>query len=368
MTDICRNPDFLSIIAVFKTVIEITFIIVPVILIIFVMIDVVKGVAGGPDKIKKIFSDSAKRIIAAVLIFFVAIIVDLGLGIVGGTSSKYSNCYENATSENITGIRVELAEEAVSLAENNRTQQNVSDAAALVDAIADEDIKTALQSRVDIMQGALNDIKESQRPNIAITDVTNNSDLTIDAYDATVTNNDFEGIYFDDGQIDKVAYYSQTDSKWRNDSYADGTINSHGCGPAAMAIIISTLTGENHDVPEMAELAAKLGGEATGGTTRQFIRDSAEEFGLTVDDKDISKQDVIDALENEKLVVAIMGRGNFSNNAHFIVLRGLDENGKILVADPASLSRSKTAWNLETIWLQKNPPLFSGGPLWIISE
>lgn len=36
-----------------------------------------------------------------------------------------------------------------------------------------------------------------------------------------------------------------------------------------------------------------------------------------------------------------MGKGHFTNNGHFIVLRGITENGKILVNDPTDFSQGR---------------------------
>ena len=40
-----------------------------------------------------------------------------------------------------------------------------------------------------------------------------------------------------------------------------------------------------------------------------------------------------------------MSKGHFTSSGHFIVLRGVQE-GKILVADPASYTRSQQSWDL----------------------
>ena len=39
-----------------------------------------------------------------------------------------------------------------------------------------------------------------------------------------------------------------------------------------------------------------------------------------------------------------MAKGHFTSNGHFIVLRGITEDGKVLVADPASYKRSGQEW------------------------
>lgn len=66
-----------------------------------------------------------------------------------------------------------------------------------------------------------------------------------------------------------------------------------------------------------------------------------------------------------KLVVAIMSRGHFTKSGHFIVLRGV-QNGKILVADPASYGRSGQLWDLSLILREASRGAVAGGPFWII--
>ena len=44
-----------------------------------------------------------------------------------------------------------------------------------------------------------------------------------------------------------------------------------------------------------------------------------------------------------------MGKGIFTRNGHYIVLRGVTDDGKILVNDPNSESRSEKAYPLSTI-------------------
>ena len=45
----------------------------------------------------------------------------------------------------------------------------------------------------------------------------------------------------------------------------------------------------------------------------------------------------------------IMGKGDFTNGGHFIVLTGLTSDGKVIVNDPASVRRSNQTWDLGLI-------------------
>ena len=99
------------------------------------------------------------------------------------------------------------------------------------------------------------------------------------------------------------------------------------------------------------------------GSYHSLIPNAAKAWGLNVEGCKASEpQRILDALGQGKLVVAIMSPGHFTTGGHFIVLRGV-QDGKILVADPASISRSQKEWDLSII-LSKRPG--AGGPFWII--
>lgn len=68
------------------------------------------------------------------------------------------------------------------------------------------------------------------------------------------------------------------------------------------------------------------------GSYHTLIPSAAANWGLQVE-SNLSAQGLVDALSSGKLVVAIMAKGHFTSGGHFIVLRGVTAEGKILVAD-----------------------------------
>lgn len=76
-------------------------------------------------------------------------------------------------------------------------------------------------------------------------------------------------------------------------------------------------------------------------------------------------QRILDALGSGKLVVAIMTKGHFTSGEHFIVLRGV-QNEKILVADPASYTRSQQTWDLSIILNEASKAAGADGLFWSI--
>lgn len=177
-----------------------------------------------------------------------------------------------------------------------------------------------------------------------------------------------EGVTFTDHGRE-VTYYSQFDKRWADIMYGtSGTIGQAGCGPTSMAIVISTLTGEAHDPVELSRWSVAHGYRCEGnGSYHSLIPSAAAAYGLTCQGN-LSAQGIVDALSSHKLVVAIMSKGHFTKNGHFIVLRGVTSDGKILVADPASYKRSEQEWDLSIILNESNKAAAAGGPYWAIGE
>lgn len=178
----------------------------------------------------------------------------------------------------------------------------------------------------------------------------------------------YEGIIFADGET-QVVYYNQLDERWANQLYGTDKIGTHGCGPTAMSIVISSLTGVDIDPITMSKWSYDNGYYATGnGSYHSLIPNAAESFGLTCEGigKD-NPQEIVDALASGKLVVALMSKGHFTSGGHYIVLRGVTADGKILVADPASYKRSEKEWKFDIIVDESRNGAAAGGPFWVIS-
>ncbi|MDL2274256.1 C39 family peptidase [Oscillospiraceae bacterium OttesenSCG-928-G22] len=180
---------------------------------------------------------------------------------------------------------------------------------------------------------------------------------------------DYSGISFTDGQT-VVHYYNQLDSRWKDIAYGDGTIGRSGCGPTALAIAVSSLTDTAIDPVQMSRWAYDNGYKAYGnGSYLSLIPEGAAHFGLAVDYADRTQaQKVVDALASGNLVIAIMTKGHFTSGGHFIVLRGVTAEGKILVADPSSKSRSEQEWPLSIIVDEARKTSGTSGPFWIVSR
>ncbi len=179
----------------------------------------------------------------------------------------------------------------------------------------------------------------------------------------------YEGVVFSDGAT-QVVYYNQLDERWKYSFYGTDTIGGYACGPTAMSIVVSSLTSETVDPPNMAQWAYENGYWCSGsGSYHTLIPGAAEAWGLSAEGCTAAEpQRIVDALADGKLVVALMTKGHFTSSGHFIVLRGCTSDGKILVADPSSYTRSEKTWDLSIILNEASRNAGAGGPFWIIGS
>lgn len=167
----------------------------------------------------------------------------------------------------------------------------------------------------------------------------------------------------------EIIYYQQGDERWGDLRYGSDRISTHGCGPTAMAMVVSSMTDTLIDPPSMSQWAVEHGFWARhSGSYHSIVIGTAEAFGLhAVSFPSRNADELREALFSGKLLVALMGPGHFTQNGHFIILRGVTLSGDILVADPASAERSLTAWDAQLILDELSASTADGSPLWLIS-
>ena len=155
-------------------------------------------------------------------------------------------------------------------------------------------------------------------------------------------------IEFLTGNFSPIHYYNQGDYSQSYGGIDGATIATHGCGPTSLSIVISSITGIDHDPVEITNYVCDHGGCTEGGTSWGSITSTAIDYGLKAEETD-DNQTVVNALASgNSLAIALMCPGHFTSGGHFIVLTGVSSNGKVTVADPASRDRS-TEWDFNVI-------------------
>ena len=150
-------------------------------------------------------------------------------------------------------------------------------------------------------------------------------------------------------------FYRQNWSSIKDAYYGNDGFGQCGCGPTCTAAIISNLAGVPVDPEEMRTYGLSVGSWLEGsGTTYGFIIETAKKYGIEAYQIYSSdKESLFEALRDEnKLVLATMGPGDFTLGAHFMLFRGITDQGKILIADSYSYAFSVREWDYEYLYAQ----------------
>lgn len=167
-----------------------------------------------------------------------------------------------------------------------------------------------------------------------------------------------------------IVYYNQADSAWGNNYYdtrdeKSQTIASGGCGPTSLAIVYSSLTGEEKNPADMAVYAMQNGYcAAPQGSYRSLFTRGATGLGLTNEYAGEDLSEALKYLEDGDLIVALMGKGIFCDGGHFVVIRGITDEGNILVAD--CWNKENNSKEFTTVVIEQNLKKDGGGCLWVL--
>lgn len=151
--------------------------------------------------------------------------------------------------------------------------------------------------------------------------------------------------------IDGFTVYSQYDPAWAKLAYSSSTIAESGCGPSAMAMIITALTGTPVTPVQTAQYAAAQDQYVPGSGSKWSIGPRlALHWGLKSQpiSNDLAK--ITQALQSGSLIVAVgHGPKPFTTGGHFIVIRGITASGKFKVGDSGHSDTSNQEWDPQAI-------------------
>lgn len=151
--------------------------------------------------------------------------------------------------------------------------------------------------------------------------------------------------------IDGFTVYSQFDPAWANKPYGSSTIAESGCGPAAMAMIVTALKGSPVTPDVVATYAASRGMYVPGaGSSWQIGTVVAEHYGLksTHIGADVAK--ITAFLQAGGLVIAAgQGAKPYTGGGHIIVIRGVTADGKWKIGDSGHRDTSAQDWDPQFI-------------------
>ena len=173
-----------------------------------------------------------------------------------------------------------------------------------------------------------------------------------------------------DSAAGPLTYYNQNDSRWGDYLWGGkDPLSIYGCGPTIMAMLITSLTGNQVFPADIANWAAANRCWAPGdGSYHSIIRDSASAFGIQATPiREYTAERIKQELNSGHLVVALMKKGHFTQSGHFLIITRMTDEGKMRIADPNNYNNTTIDWDPAIILHELNHHSSSGGPLWAIS-
>ena len=151
-----------------------------------------------------------------------------------------------------------------------------------------------------------------------------------------------------------IPLFQQWDKRWGYLKYGSNMIAINGCGPTCMSMVYTGLTGNTDKSPAaIAEFCLENNYYTEdSGTSWSLMLNGAKKLGLDAERISIGAESIKEKLASGQPVICSMKPGDFTETGHFIVLRGITKDGKLLVNDPNNISRSEKEWDMDTVLKQ----------------
>ena len=155
----------------------------------------------------------------------------------------------------------------------------------------------------------------------------------------------------DDPEPGQVPRLYQWDSRWGSTVYSSTAFALTGCCPTSLSMVYQGLTGKGDLSPYDMGRRASEGGYETqfDGTDAAFLVNEAASLGLSCAALAADAGSVRGALEGGAVLICNVGPGDFTDNGHFLVITGIDDEGNLAINDPYSAERSGRTWNVDTV-------------------
>lgn len=162
------------------------------------------------------------------------------------------------------------------------------------------------------------------------------------------------GGFSEDELVLKFPLFLQWDPRWGYVEYGDSScIGLVGCGPTCLSMALFYLTEDESITPDSVAAYSMANGHyvSGAGTAWALLTDLPSKYGIGVSEPNRSEQTLKSALDQGKVVICSVGRGDFTAAGHFIVIYGYDKEG-FMINDPNCVARSMKRWTYEEIAAQ----------------
>lgn len=160
----------------------------------------------------------------------------------------------------------------------------------------------------------------------------------------------FDGEFDVEIESSDIPLYLQFDKRWGYADYSTDIIGLRGAGPTTLSMAYTYLTKDGSKNPiKVADYATEKGYlDEDGQTHWTLMTEGAEGLGLKSTEINIEKDAIIRAIEDKKVVVCMVSKGDFTTDKNFIIIRDY-KDGFFYVNDPTSTERSQVGWDFRRL-------------------
>lgn len=149
---------------------------------------------------------------------------------------------------------------------------------------------------------------------------------------------------------DGIPHFLQWDPRWGYTIYAGEELAITGCGPTCVSMVVVGLTNNTSWTPYAVSHYAQMNGYVEGGVTGwRFMSEGTQQFGVQGTSFPLTKNNLNRYLDEGHPVILSMGPGDFTQEGHFIVVTGRDENSNYRINDSMSMRNTLRTWTFEQL-------------------
>lgn len=136
----------------------------------------------------------------------------------------------------------------------------------------------------------------------------------------------------------KPYFWKQTDKRWSTHSWKGVTVGGSGCGPTAIACVVSALVKEVTPKAVFDWICKNGYMHLSQGTYWNGITAALKHYGITKFNVSYNTDAALKELKAGKWMIGVVGPSRWTRGGHYIVVYGLHGSSNIYVSDPASSS------------------------------
>lgn len=166
----------------------------------------------------------------------------------------------------------------------------------------------------------------------------------------TKVNIAYDGEFTMDVSTDEVPLLLQYDEQWGYADYGNNLLAYSGSAPTCLAMAATYLKKDTAYNPiKIGDFAmANNYLDENNKTSWDLMTKGTAKLGLSCNEMSVNEGNIKANLDEGRVIICCMQSGDFTQDEHYIVIRGYDGHN-FLINDPASQARSEITWPFERL-------------------